>query len=185
MNNNIVNNTNSLNDVNITSSLILKEDKKKQISNFYCYENQMNNELDMSTDIYKSINDSSLDSIERNIKEDVYNSNFTFKDIFKKGSLTISMLSYSIISIGVGCFSIPERFSQISLVLCIIELIIIGIVCCWTLNLLFNAALKQKLTTYSKTVEFYCGIKWRKFFDICNILYVYLLIVSYFVICKL
>ena len=108
-----------------------------------------------------------------------------FQRYFSKmesGSLRSSVFNLSIVAIGTGCLALPQRFGQLGIVLCTIEIIVAIFSTYWTLNLLVNAARKKNLTNYSLVVLEYCGPYWAICFDIVIIIYVFGCLVTYQII---
>lgn len=98
------------------------------------------------------------------------------------GSLRSSIFSLSILAIGVGCLALPQKFGQLSLALCSIQIVIAAISTYWTINLIIEAGRKKGLTVYSHVIEEFCGRNWAIFFDVVIIIYVFGVLITYQII---
>lgn len=96
-----------------------------------------------------------------------------------EGSMRGSILSLSILSVGVGCLSLPQRYSQIGIVIYSIEIILTAIITIWSLKMIIEAGRKANLTEYSKVIIFYCGSKVGRLADIVIIIYIFGILVVY------
>lgn len=126
-------------------------------------------------------------TLQNNNAEEVCDHNYNanrnwYQSYFSKirpGSIRASIFSLSILSLGTGCLSLPQRFGQLSILLCSLEVIIGGFAAYWTLNLLILASIKSKETTYAKVIEKICGESWAKFLDWIMIVYILGILVIY------
>jgi len=79
----------------------------------------------------------STDSNGSNSFEDIYNENRIWYEKYistiHPGSIRASIFSLSILCMGTGCLILPLRFSQLSIVFCFLEIILIGFLANWTL----------------------------------------------------
>lgn len=87
------------------------------------------------------------------------------------GSLRSSIFTLSILSLGSGCLSIPQKFTHMSLFLGIITVIICGLAAYKTLNYLIHAAICANILNYSKVVEYYCGKGFSRCLDFIIMLF--------------
>lgn len=102
-----------------------------------------------------------------------------------EGSLRSSIFSLSILSIGVGCLALPQRFGQLSVAFATF-LIIVGCVSTyWTLDIIIIAGRKKKLSVYSLVIKEYCGSAWATVFDITLMVYVLGVMIAYQIISKI
>lgn len=101
------------------------------------------------------------------------------------GSLRASIFNLSILSIGVGCLSLPQRFMQISVIVGIIVVISAGLLAYWTLQIIIEAGRKKGITEYSKVILEYCGYRWSVFADITIIVYIFGILIVYQIIGKI
>ena len=161
-------------------NIISDEDIDIQTNNEY--EDQSNTE-DAKTNNEKGINqqESEITINENTQKRSIFN---RFFGKLEPGSMRGSILSLSILSVGVGCLSLPQRVGQMSILLCSIEIILSGIAAIWTLEKIIDAGRKAGLTEYSKTIIHYCGEKWGKFADISIIIYIFGIMIVYQIISK-
>ena len=101
-----------------------------------------------------------------------------------EGSLRASIFSLSIVSIGVGCLTLPKVFGDMSILICAIGIILTGFISYWTLDILVQAGRKQNLSVYSHVVEFYLGKKAAVFLDVVMVVLLFGVITVYWLICK-
>lgn len=87
------------------------------------------------------------------------------------GSLRSSIFTLSILSLGSGCLSIPQKFTHMSLFVGILTVIICGLAAYKTLNYLIHAAICANILNYSKVVEYYCGRGFSKCLDFIIMLF--------------
>lgn len=100
------------------------------------------------------------------------------------GSLRASIFSLSILSIGVGCLALPQSFSQISVLLCGVEVICAALSTYWTLGIIIEAGRKKEIRNYSLLIAEYCGKGWAVFFDVVIVIYVFGILILYQIISK-
>jgi len=101
------------------------------------------------------------------------------------GSIRASVFSLSILSIGTGCLSLPQRVGQMSVLACCIFILIGGISAYWTLKLLIIASIRCKETTYSKVISKLCGSIWAKVLDYSILVYIFGVLIIYQTLSKL
>lgn len=100
------------------------------------------------------------------------------------GSIRASIFSLSILSIGTGCLSLPQRFAQLSVILSIILIFLAGFAAYWTLNLLIFCSLKTGEMTYSKIIKKILSKNWSTFLDITLIIYIFGVLIIYQIVSK-
>lgn len=101
-----------------------------------------------------------------------------------EGSLRSSIFSLSILSVGVGCLAIPQRFGQLSIVLATIIIIVACASTYWTLDVIIIAGRKKQLTVYSAVIKEFCGPRWAVFLDVTLIIYTLGIMIAYQIISK-
>lgn len=82
------------------------------------------------------------------------------------GSMRASIMNLSILSIGIGTLTIPNKFSKLSILFCSLVVIIAGIATYITLNMVVSAGRKKKLSDYSAVVNAYLGRRAGVFLDV-------------------
>lgn len=98
------------------------------------------------------------------------------------GSLRGSIFNISILSLGAGCLSIPQKVYYLTLVGSPFFIILAGVINCWTLLLLSSMANKFQMTSYSKLASHLHG-KWlSKLLDITIITHILGVVILYQVI---
>ena len=116
-----------------------------------------NNDSELSSSIEKEINTS--ENLLMNIKEDsdlikapsnpntnneslnINKSCFTkYCGAIEPGSIRASIFSISILTLGAGCLSLPQRFNQMSIFICILEIIITASAAYFCMNALIKAS---------------------------------------------
>ncbi len=110
-----------------------------------------------------------------------------FTRCFKKmlpGSLRGSIFNLSIVSLGVGCLTLPKVFADLGVTFSIIMLILLGLVAVWTLYMLTYAGRKSGLSVYSQVCEHFLGKKAAVVLDISNIILLFGLLTIYQIIRK-
>lgn len=124
-----------------------------------------------------------IDSHHNQDDESLYKSSRSlFNRLFGKleeGSLRGSILSLSILCVGVGCLSLPQRYSQIGIIIYSLLIIATAIVTIWSLKMIVEAGRKANLTEYSSVILHYCGHKWGKAADIIIIIYIFGVLIVY------
>lgn len=133
--------------------------------------------------------DSNENQLQETSLDKDYNKNRKwYENYFSKvepGSIRASIFSLSILSIGTGCLSLPQRVGQMSVLLCSIEIILAGFAAYWTLDLLIYASLKSGEFTFSKVIQKICGKTWAKFLDITMVVYIIGVLIIYQILSKL
>lgn len=112
----------------------------------------------------------------------------SFGNYFSKvypGSIRASVFSLSILSIGTGCLSLPQRVGQMSVLIAVINIIIGAFAANWTLRMMIQASIKSGQMTYSRVIKFYCGDNWAKVLDISMVIYITGILIIYNIIGKL
>lgn len=125
----------------------------------------------------------SLANIEENYKENRKWIDRYFSSI-SPGSIRASIFSLSILSIGTGCLSLPQRFGQLSIVFTIILIFLAGFAAYWTLNLLIFCSLKTGEMTYSKLIKKVLSKGWSIFLDVTLIIYIFGVLIIYQIVSK-
>lgn len=121
------------------------------------------------------------------IKEEEIISRSRFNRLFgplDPGSIRGSIFNMIILSLGSGCLSLPKYVGQVSLLMAIFLVIIIGVLVWWTLSLLSIACYIKKNYVYSRLVKETYGKYLARFFDLIVILYVFGILILYQVISK-
>lgn len=98
------------------------------------------------------------------------------------GSLRGSVFSLSVLSVGTGCLSLPQRFGQMSILVAVIEVFLAGLAAYWTLCLMIIAAKSCNKSDYSKVIKHYWGKGWSKFLDVVIIIYQFGILILYQII---
>lgn len=101
------------------------------------------------------------------------------------GSMRASIFNLSILSIGIGCLTLPQKFGYLSIIFCAFAIIIAGIATYWTLTLLLDSGRKLEISNYALLVNKTCGLKWSKFLDCVVILNLAGIVTLYHIIGKL
>lgn len=101
------------------------------------------------------------------------------------GSIRGSVFSLSILCIGLGCLSIPQRVYQMSIVVTIFVIILAGVAAIISLRMIISAAKLKGLSKYSDVITEYCGKKWSITSDIVIIIMVLGVMIMYQIIGKL
>lgn len=98
------------------------------------------------------------------------------------GSLRGSVFNISILSLGAGCLSLPQKIYYLTLVGSPFFIILAGLVNCWTLLLLSSMANKYKMSSYSKLANHLHG-KWlSKLLNITILIHILGVVILYQVI---
>jgi hypothetical protein len=100
------------------------------------------------------------------------------------GSVRGSIFNLSILSLGCGSLALPQKFSQISMLVAVIDIILASIAAYWTLSILVQAADKYKIYNYSKLAFKVHGNWLSNLLDITILFYILGLMILYQVICK-
>jgi hypothetical protein len=127
------------------------------------------------------------DMISKNHDKSSFHKKGFYDKYFSKlepGSLRSSIFSLSILSIGIGCLALPQKFGQVSILAMTIMLIFVCGMTYITMDIIIIAARKKNLTIYAHVIEEYCGKKWAMLFDVANILFVVGIILAYQIISK-
>lgn len=180
-------NQNNYNDSNYNKDRINSDNSLERMNNNNLNINVIEEKNNSNEKLLKKENQN--DDIEGSETVEKYNANRKwYQNVFSKvqpGSIRASIFSLSILSIGTGCLSLPQRFGQLSVLLCSILVVLAGFAAYWTLDLLIYASLKSGETTYSKVIAKICGPRWAKFLDITMIIYIYGVLIIYQIISKL
>ena len=109
-----------------------------------------------------SINSNKKNKINNILKDEEYeeiDNRNCFQKIFGKmgpGSLRGCIFNLCILSLGTGCFAMPQKIGYLSILIFIIVLLIIGILNYWTLNILGDAYKKYNINNYELLItKFY------------------------------
>lgn len=100
------------------------------------------------------------------------------------GSMRASIFNLSILSIGIGCLTLPQKFGYLSILFCSFAVIIAGIATYWTLTLLLDSGRRLGISNYAQLVNKTCGSKWSKFLDCVVILNLAGIVTLYHIIGK-
>lgn len=118
-----------------------------------------------------------------NNNEEISRNNRSFFNRFfgklQEGSLRSSILSLIILCVGLGCLSLPQRYSQIGIVIYSLLIITTAIITTWSLKIVIEAGRKANLTEYSNVILHYCGKKWERTADIIIIIFIYGVLIVY------
>lgn len=136
----------------------------------------------------KLLKEENLGSEEDPIPTQVENNKNWFQRTFGKlgpGSMRASIMNLSILSIGIGTLTIPNKFSKLSIFFCSLVVIISGIATYITLNMVVSAGRKKKLCDYSAVVKEYLGEKAGVFLDVIVVMNLTGINILYQIISKL
>lgn len=114
-------------------------------------------------------NEKVISSDEEPIPDESQESKNWFHRTFGKlgpGSMRASIMNLSILSIGIGTLTIPNKFSKLSILFCSLVVIISGIATYITLNMVVSAGRKKKISDYSAVVKEYLGNRAGVFLDV-------------------
>lgn len=100
------------------------------------------------------------------------------------GSLRSSIISTSILSIGIGVLALPKTFDKVSIVGMVVLLLMSIPLNYYTCDIAINAGRRQKLYVYSHIIQEFCGKRWSVFFDVVNIIYVMGVMIVYQIMSK-
>lgn len=101
------------------------------------------------------------------------------------GSMRGSIVSLSILSIGIGCMALPQVFSRLSIIQSIIYILISGSSSYIGLVIIVDAAREKGISKYNELIKEIFGNKSSKFFDIIIIIYMIGIIIVYQIVSKL
>lgn len=101
------------------------------------------------------------------------------------GSMRASIFNLSILSIGTGCLTLPQKFGYLSIVFCSLAVIIGGLATYYTLSILIESGRKKEISNYAELVKEVCGKRWGKILDCVIILNIAGIITLYQIISKL
>lgn len=98
------------------------------------------------------------------------------------GSIRGSIFSMTILSLGSACLALPQKFEEMSALVGIIDIILAGMACYWTLNLLIIASHKVKIYEYSALIKKVFNRPMAMFLDITVLIYIFGIMILYQVI---
>ena len=161
---------------NILNENLIENVKPAETTYFEVNEEDKNNEDNHSDD-----------KISKNPETSSFHKKGFYEKYFSKlepGSLRSSIFSLSILSIGIGCLALPQKFGQVSILAMTIMLIFVCGMTYITMDIIIIAARKKNLTVYAHVIEEYCGKNWAVLYDVANILFVVGIILAYQIISK-
>lgn len=98
------------------------------------------------------------------------------------GSLRASIFTLSIVSIGIGCLTLPKVLTSMSITGGIIFILLGGLLAYWTLNILIQAGRLKQLSVYSHVIEAYLGKSFALIYDVTISFTLYGVIIIYTII---
>lgn len=97
----------------------------------------------------------------------------------KPDSLRSSILGLSIVSLGLGCMSLPKKYEETNVLFMNLFLILATIINYMTLDIVFNVARRFDKNKYSDVIGELCGTIMLKIYNITTIVYIGGIIISY------
>jgi hypothetical protein len=148
-------------------------------------------ELEETVDNIRTVNEESIEHTIDGIQAEKSNELETTlkpglsKRLFSKiqaGSIRGSIFNMAILSLGTGCLGFPKRIGEMSLVLGLISICLVGLATYWTLSLLTQISEKHKTYNYSKLTRKVLGNYIGNLFDFCIMFYVFGILCVYQVV---
>lgn len=133
--------------------------------------------------------ESEKDCIQASIQDYESSSNRSLQQrLFSKlrpGSMRGSIISLSMLSIGIGCMYLPQVFARLSVIQAFLFIIISASFSYSGLVIIINAGRKKGITIYTELIKEIFGLKSARFFDITIIVYLAGIIIVYQIVSKL